>query len=166
MGTSRRRSSVFPRIKPPQPPKPPKAPSGPKPPPGLKRPKGLKGLKGLKDLPDLPGLPGPRSSASAGPADPNTLELIERALAERRPMAATYSKKQRELSPLALGTKDGERRLWAYQFGGESDYECKCFIVTKLSDVDVQHGEAPAPDSDPGPATCMDTILQRVSAAS
>jgi hypothetical protein len=128
-------------------PKPPNPPSGLKPLPGLKRIKGIKGLKGL---------PGPRSAAPAGTVDPGTLEVIRKALAERLPITATYSKKHRELSPIALGTKGDEVHLWAYQFGGESDYKCKCFLVSGLSHVELGQGDCPIPDSDPGPFSCMD----------
>jgi hypothetical protein len=73
-----------------------------------------------------------------------------------------YSDKPRELSPIALGTKEGELHLWAYQFGGASSHKCKCFTVAKLSGVNLMQGEWRQPDDDPGPASCIDEILQRV----
>jgi len=94
--------------------------------------------------------------APAGPVDPNTLNRLERAIAGRQPITAIYSGKHRQLGPIALGTKDGEHRLWAYQFGGESDYKCKCFVVSGLSDVEIGEGTCPTPDFDPGPLSCMD----------
>lgn len=122
----------------------------PKPRSGLKPPPELKQIKGLQDL------PGPRSEVPAGPVDPGMLADIRQALADRRPITALYSTKHRELSPIALGTKGGELHLWAYQFGGESDYKCKCFVVSELSHVEIGQGDCPIPDSDPGPLSCMD----------
>src|SRR5215213_4923445 len=111
---------------------------------------GHKPLPDMKPLKGLPGLQGPRSAVPTAPVDPNTLDLLRRALAKHLPITAMYSNKHRELSPIALGTKDGEVRLWAYQFGGESDHKCKCLVVSGLSHVEIGQGEYPIPDSDPG----------------
>src|SRR5215212_12030902 len=87
--------------------------------PGLKDLPAIKPLPGLKPLPriqrpkGLPGLSGPPVKAPVGPVDPTTLNRLERAIAERQPITAIYSGKHRELSPLALGMKNGELHLWA-----------------------------------------------------
>jgi hypothetical protein len=140
MTPSRRRKSGLPRFKPF---------------PGFKPLPGLKPLPGIKPLKGLPGLPGPRVKVPAGPVDPNTLNLLERAIAEREPITAMYTGKHRELSPLDLGMKNGELHLWAYQFGGESDYRCKCFVVAKLSEVDAFDGPWQEPTRDRDPGSCI-----------
>jgi len=147
------------RRKQPTSPKAPAAPKAPKRPPGIPKIPGIKKIKGFPGLKPFPG----SSSASPGPVDLHTLALIQDALACRRPIMGTYGKKYRELSPLAIGTKDGEHHLWAYQFGGESDDKCKCFVVAKLNDAALLQKAWQAPASDPGPASCIDTILHRVS---
>jgi hypothetical protein len=120
-------------------------------------------LKGLKGIPNLPGLPGPESKPSPGPVDPHTLAVIRDALTRRRPITARYDGKHRELSPIALGTKDGELNLWAYQFGGESTHKCKCFSVAKFESVDPMLGNWQAAGIDAGPGACIDALDQYVN---
>ncbi len=72
-----------------------------------------------------------------------------------------YGGKSRQLSPLVLGTLRGEHRLWAYQFGGDSTHICKCFVVAKLSAVELYSGEWTMPEDDPGSESCIDTVLKR-----
>ena len=88
--------------------------------------------------------------------------MIQNALAERRLIAAMYSDKPREFSPIALATKDDELHLRACQFGGESNHKCKCFTVARLSSVDVMPGEWRKPDDDPGPGSCIDRSVLRM----
>jgi hypothetical protein len=109
-------------------------------------------------------LPGPQSTTT-GTVDPEVLTRIQEALFQRRPIRAMYSDKPRELSPIALGTRDGELHLWAYQFGGESSHKCKCFTVAKLSVVESMPGEWHQPNDDPGPGSCIDETLQQVGDA-
>lgn len=149
MATTRRRKQGLPRIKP---------LPGTKPLPGFKPMR----IKPLKDLPGLPDLPGPRSAPPTVAADPTVLQAIERALLDQRTITALYSERRRELAPLILGTRNGEHRLWAYQFGGESDHRCKCFVVGKLSDVEALDGSWQEPETNPGHDACIDTVLQRV----
>jgi predicted DNA-binding transcriptional regulator YafY len=120
----------------------------------------MPGLKPLKGLPGLKDLPGPRSSASAKPADPGVLDLIRHALAERRPIAANYSGKHRELIPIELGTKDGKHHLWAYQFGGESTHQSKCLVVADLAGVELLDDPWQEPPADRGPGSCIDEIIE------
>jgi hypothetical protein len=90
------------------------------------------------------------------------LSKLQQALVERRPLSALYSKKRCELSPIALGKRDGEFRLWAFQAGGESTHKAKCFVVAKLSKLRPLDGEWQALEQGPVPDNCMTEVLQHV----
>jgi hypothetical protein len=150
------------------------SPSRRKPSSPLKPPKDIPKIPGMPKVPGLAKIPGikpikpltgPQSKRDASPVDPEVLTRIQEALFQRQPITAMYSDKPRELSPIALGTKDGVLHLWAYQFGGESSHKCKCFIVAKLSVVESMPGEWREPKDDPGLGSCIDETLQRLGDA-
>lgn len=50
----------------------------------------------------------------------STLELVGRALLERRPVSARYAGRPRLFCPHAIGRREGVLRVFAWQFGGET----------------------------------------------
>ena len=95
------------------------------------------------------------------------MRLIEEALANHLQVMATYAGEDGVMDhvfyPLALGMKDGGYRVWAYQFAGGSGVGWRCFVVAKLSNLTPREGPWRVPEDDPGPARCMDEVLQQVS---
>jgi hypothetical protein len=126
----RRQSSGFGSSKPPMWssfPKPPKLQSPPK-------------------LPKLKGLRGTPRTECAGPGEPRAVALIEQAIHGRLQVVATYHGRHREFCPHLLGTTDGERRVFGFQFAGESEDglppggEWRCFRVGNLEGAEMRPG--------------------------
>lgn len=109
------------------------------------------------------------------------LELIRTAIRQKRQIHGVYQNRRRELCPHALGRDDdGEWKLVAYQFGGESSQRLspdgsadnwRCLFVSRLQHVELVKGPwhtahawtfSPRP-GDQGKAcyTVLDTIVAR-----
>ena len=71
--------------------------------------------------------------------------LLSTAIREKKPVTATYEGHYREFCPHVLGYKNGELRVFVYQFGGSSSEgpvsgEWKCFIVANLAGSTIANG--------------------------
>lgn len=93
-------------------------------------------------------------------------QLLLHAIRHRLQVRAVYEGRTRHICPHVLGTKNGRRRVLAYQFDGSSgsglgpagsSQNWRCFDVDRLSDVTVQEGPwhtAPTTRAQ----TCIDRI--------
>lgn len=94
----------------------------------------------------------------------DTYALLERAIAGREQVVATYEGAVREFCPHALGRKGDARHVLAYQFGGESrgglprDGEWRCFAVDGLTNVASRPGPWHTATNVFNPQSCLDTI--------
>src|SRR5260370_41628395 len=96
-----------------------------------------------------------------------TYELLRRAAADRKPVAATYDGQLRLLCPHVLGRKKGQFHVFCYQFGGSSNSGLRgapgargywrCLAVEKLSKVEL-HAGAWHPEPRSRQQTCVDEI--------
>ena len=91
-------------------------------------------------------------STNAQPLD-EIYELLRAAVARKQPVAAVYDGLPRLLCPHLLGrNKEGQRRAFCYQFGGDSGSGLhmapegngmggwRCIAVDKLSEVELRAG--------------------------
>lgn len=75
-----------------------------------------------------------------------TYRLIRQAILAEQQITCVYDGRYRELCPHILGHTDGEEKLLAFQFGGESsrplplDGEWRCFVVARMSKVVARSG--------------------------
>ena len=91
---------------------------------------------------------------------------LRQAIQERLVVTCDYDNRSRELYPLLLGKKDGERKFFGWQFGGRKTKgtlapggEWKCFFVSKMRNVSTRKEEWEKtyfPGT--GEQTCMDEI--------
>lgn len=76
-------------------------------------------------------------------------ELLRTAISQKRNVSAIYKGLYRELSPHALGMKNGKLNLLSYQYGGESasgltpgsSENWRCMPVGALSEVSLLTSE-------------------------
>lgn len=72
--------------------------------------------------------------------------LLRRAMDELRPVFAIYNDLPREFCPVALGWGSGQRKLFAWQYGGRSSQdgalpEWRCFTVAGLQRLELLDAE-------------------------
>jgi hypothetical protein len=96
-----------------------------------------------------------------------TYELLKQAILERKQVIAIYDNYVRELSPHALGTKNGVAQCIAYQFGGDSSRgpialgstnNWRCLTVSKFRNVKVREGKWYTATDHSRPNTCLDHV--------
>lgn len=92
---------------------------------------------------------------------PIEVQIVGGAIAVGHRLEVTHQGTRRELLPLALGKKDGEYYLWAYQLGEEANAAYACFAVAEFDDVTSAPGAWPSLDNGPDPGTCIDQIMLR-----
>ena len=98
--------------------------------------------------------------------DPAVVDLIRQAIREQRRLEATYHGLSRVLCPHVLGTLRQDRRLFAYQVGGESasgefDEEIepwRAMRVAELKDVRLTEGPWAGSGADPFSRQQMDDM--------
>lgn len=80
----------------------------------------------------------------------DTIEVIRQSILTRKPIEATYKGLRRKLCPHVLGTRDGERRILAYQVEGDSSTglggsgspdNWRYMIIDRLKDVSLVEGD-------------------------
>ncbi|MTD93501.1 hypothetical protein GIW81_04025 [Hyphomicrobium sp. xq] len=75
-----------------------------------------------------------------------TYTLIRKAILAERQVTCHYNGHYRELCPHILGHTNGEEKLLAFQFGGESSKplprggEWRCLLVAGMRDVETRGG--------------------------
>jgi hypothetical protein len=75
-----------------------------------------------------------------------TYRLICAAIEQERQVTCLYGGRRRELCPHILGHTDGEEKLLAFQFGGETTStlprggEWRCLKVAEMRDIEVRDG--------------------------
>jgi hypothetical protein len=106
------------------------------------------------------------SCLRAVPADPK-YDLIRNAVLAQDSFSAWYQGHLRLLSPFVLGTKAGEPRVLAYQFGGTSHKvlapdgspeNWRCLRVSELTEVNVLPGMWHAPRKGRSFQHCVDQV--------
>ena len=95
--------------------------------------------------------------------------LLIQAIRERKQVTARYEGHLREFCPHMVGLKGDEYRVLGYQFSGSSSTgpvrgKWKCFVVTKLSHVNLREGPW---HTDPAfmhesSQVCMDLVTAQV----
>lgn len=91
-------------------------------------------------------------------------DLIRQAILDRHQIFAMYDGYERELCPHVIGTKNGEDKMLAYQFGGDSSRglppqgEWRCFYVDRFSNVTAKPGEWHSGTSHLRRQTCVDEV--------
>ena len=105
--------------------------------------------------------------ASLGAIQPaeEVYRLIWTAVEHRRPIAAIYNHRRRQLCPHRLGrNKQGQLRVLCYQYGGESESglqpagspaNWRCIAVEKLSAVELLEGSWRTAPNYSRPASCV-----------
>jgi hypothetical protein len=75
-----------------------------------------------------------------------TYSLIRAAIGNERQITCTYQGYYREICPHIIGRKDGDERLLAFQFGGNTSSGLppggawKCFSIAEMNDVKARDG--------------------------
>lgn len=93
-----------------------------------------------------------------------TYRLIRQAILAEQQITCVYDGRYRELCPHILGHTDGEEKLLAFQFGGESsrplppDGEWRCFVVARMSKVVSRSGPWHAGGSHRREQSCVEDI--------
>jgi hypothetical protein len=87
-----------------------------------------------------------------------TYAIIRQALIERKPVAATYGDLRREFCPHCLGTRNGERRVLGWQYGGVSNHglpNWRCMNISGLSNVRIVNGPWETGGAHTRPQVCI-----------
>ena len=100
----------------------------------------------------------------------DVFDLLRDAIRTKRNVSATYRGRYREVSPHAIGYKDGVAHLIANQFGGESSTglspdpaeNWRCMDVDLLANVMSIGGEWQTASNHSRPNTCIDDIVEEV----
>ena len=101
------------------------------------------------------------------------LEIIKKAMDERRSISAYYDRYFRKLSPYELGTKKGSYQCLFYQYGGESSkgiinnkskYNWRCLKLDKLKQIQILDEPLQKPEmvSHKKPSYCVDNIIKQI----
>lgn len=115
-----------------------------------------------------------RYSGPAEPGDPEVVALIREAIQRKKCLAATYQGLPRVLCPHVLGTLRQDRRLFAYQVGGESasgeidaeEEPWRAIRVAKLEDVRLSEGSWAGSGANPFVRHQMDDVEGAADAVS
>jgi len=98
-------------------------------------------------------------------------ELLKAAIQDRTPICAKYGGYYRELSPHALGYKNGKLHLLSYQTGGESSSgpivpgslsNWRCMDVSAMSAVALLEADWGTAANHSRPQNCIDEIIVEV----
>ena len=101
-----------------------------------------------------------------------TYDIIENAIRNRQQVTAIYRGRERKLCPHILGRKNGQERLFAYQFAGSSksglDYisgspsNWRCMFLDELENVESKDGDWYTAENYTRTPRCIDTIYVAV----
>ena len=102
-----------------------------------------------------------------------SVEIIKKAMDERKSISAYYDKFFRKLSPYELGTKKGKYQCLFYQYGGESSkgiingkssYNWRCLKIDKLERIQIldEPLQKPGIVSHKRPSYCVDNIIKQI----
>lgn len=93
-----------------------------------------------------------------------TYRLIRKAILAEHQITCIYGDHYRELCPHILGYSDGEEKLLAFQFGGESSThlppggEWRCLSVGDMRDVHAREGPWHAGRSHRKQQSCVEEV--------
>ena len=101
------------------------------------------------------------------------LEIIKKAMDERRSISAYYGRYFRKLSPYELGTKKGNYQCLFYQYGGESSSgningksksNWRCLKLNMLEHIQILDEPLHKPDkiTHKKPSYCVDNIIKQI----
>ena len=101
------------------------------------------------------------------------LELIKKAMDERKSISAYYKNYFRKLSPYELGTKKGKYRCLFYQYGGKSSsgvinsrskHNWRCMELNKLKKLQILDEPLFKPNilSHKKPSKCIEKRIKRI----
>ena len=102
----------------------------------------------------------------------NTYDTIRAAIVAKQQVVATYNGFTREMSPHAIGRKNGAEQALFFQFGGDSSKgpithddknNWRCLTLSSLRDVEVRDGEFHTFDNHSRQSTCLDSIDLQVT---
>ena len=102
----------------------------------------------------------------------SSYELIKQAIIGRQNVAFDYGGRRREVSPHAIGAKNGRPRALCYQFGGSSrsglepagdEANWRCVDVDRVSNVTLIGGRWRTAPNRSRPSTCIDAIDEQVA---
>lgn len=102
-----------------------------------------------------------------------SVEIIKKAMDERRSISAYYGRYFRKLSPYELGTKKGIYQCLFYQYGGESSSgningksksNWRCLKLNKLEQIQILDEPLHKPDiiTHKRPSYCVDYIIKQI----
>ena len=102
-----------------------------------------------------------------------SLEIIKKAMEERKSISAYYEGYFRKLSPYELGTKKGKYQCLFYQYGGESSkgiingkskYNWRCLKLDKLEQIQILDEPLEKPEivSHKRPSYCVDNVIKQI----
>ena len=89
---------------------------------------------------------------------------LRNAIQNKQQVSCIYHGLPREICPHVIGTKNGQSKVLAYQFGGRSsrglppDGEWRCMFVDEITNVSVANGEWYTAENHSKPQTCVDEI--------
>jgi len=94
-----------------------------------------------------------------------TYELFHEAMSKRQPITCTYDGLRRELCPIILGRTDGEERVLAFQFAGETHNgpvrpsgEWKCLRLASVQNAELGTGKWHAGEQHSTTQTCIKEV--------
>ena len=99
-------------------------------------------------------------------------KLFEQAMTSRKQVLCSYDEYHRELCPVILGHTNGQEVALAYQFAGQSKSQLppqgqwKCFLLSKVSNIQLRNGPWHAGSSHIRPQGCVKTVDLDVNPAS
>ena len=101
------------------------------------------------------------------------VNIIKKAMDERKSISAYYDRFFRKLSPYELGTKKGKYQCLFYQYGGESSSgtingksksNWRCLKLNKLEQIQILDEPLQRSDiiSHKRPSYCVDNIIKQI----
>jgi len=103
----------------------------------------------------------------------SVIDIIKKAMDERKSISAIYDDHNRKLSPYILGRKRNELQCLFYQYGGtsksgvingHSEKNWRCIKLSQLMQVRILDEPLQKPNiiSHKKPSTCVDHIIKKI----
>ena len=95
--------------------------------------------------------------------------IISDAVRNKKQVTCVYQGLYRKICPHTIGWKNGQAKVWGFQFGGESSNglpdngEWRCMFIAGITDLAVQDGEWHTRDDYDREQSCIDDIDAEVS---
>ncbi len=89
---------------------------------------------------------------------------IKALMEAQSPFSCTYQDRYREVCAHTIGTKNGQEKILAFQYAGESakglplEGEWRCMFVEQITDVQPLPGPWRTRDDHSRPQTCVDEV--------